>query len=264
MDLNKTLNRSGKKDARSPDVVTAELKKGFEWTTQHTRLVVGVIAAVLLVGAGLVGWNYFDRQSEEALQAQYFDLETQVLKKKEAFEAAQAPQPPGMAADKAKKPEGPTGDFAKDYVDLPQKLKDFALAHPRSKAGAMAALTLAGLQAQYKESEAALEVLKNIHTRGLLGSLVKMQMATLLANTGKCDEAVPLFHQLASDPGAAFMKLEAKLKVAVCAISSGNTGEAEKQLQQIVAEGKESSTTRSAQKYLRLLQSRAGSEVKTN
>lgn len=268
MDLMKTGSKSGKRDPKAPDALTAELKKGFEWTTRHTQLILVAIVLFVGIGGGYSIWKYFRDRNEKAVQAKYFDLESQVLKKKEAFEAAKAPIPPMPKGEKPpeKKETPATGDFAQDYGDLPQKLSAFIVENPKTKAGAMAALTLAGLQSEYNKHGEALETLKKVQPSGLLASLVKMQIATLTANEGKCAEAIPLFEQLVGDPASSFLKLEAKLKVALCSEAAGDLAKAETHLNQVIEEGKQQPVARSAQKYLRLLQmKKAGqAEVKTN
>ena len=267
MDIDKIKQKSGKRDFRAPDAFTAELKRGFEWSTTHTTIVVVLVVGFLLVGGGMAIWKYTNTKNEKAAQEKYFEIESQVMKKKEAFAAAKAPKPP-MAKD-AKKEEKPkeeaaTGDFAKDYGDLPQQLKSFVEQNNKTKAGAMAALTLAGLESEYKKDADALETLKKVQTSGVLSALVKMQMATLTANNGNCAEALPMFEQIISDPSSAFMKLEAKLKIALCSESTGNLAKAEDNLNQVIVEGKQNPVARSAQKYLRLLQIKKASEGKAD
>lgn len=266
MDIDKIKQKSGKRDFRAPDAFTAELKRGFEWSTTHTTIVVVLVVGFLLVGGGMSIWKYTQSKNEKSAQEKYYELESQVMKKKEAFAAAKAPKPP-MAKDAKKdekKEEVATGDFVKDYGDLPQQLKTFVDQNSKTKAGAMAALTLAGLEGEYKKDADALETLKKVQTSGVLNALVKMQIATLTANNGNCAEAIPQFEQLISDPGSAFMKLEAKLKIALCSESTGNLAKAEDNLNQVIVEGKQNPVARSAQKYLRLIQIKKAAEGKAN
>lgn len=260
------LIKPKKNDARRPDIVTAELKKGFDWTTKHTTSVMLAIGVFVVVGGGYAGWKTLNERSEKDLQAKYYEIESQVTAKKEAFEMAKAPPPAAAAKDKKdEKPAVPaSGDLAKDYGDLPQKLADFANQHPKTKAGAMAALTYAGLMADYKKSEEALPVLQKVHTSGILSGLVSMQLATLLANTGKCDEATGILEKMLGNPATAFLKLEAKLKIGLCAQQSGNLAKAEQNFLQVIEEGKENSLARSAQKYMRLIQLKRGQEAVKN
>lgn len=257
--------KSKKNDARKPDIVTAELKKGFEWTTSHTSIVIGVVIAFVVIGGGYSLWRVMSVRSEKELQTKYFELESQVGKKKEAFEAAKAPKNPLQPKeDKKPTPAPATGDLAKDYGDLPKQLLDFAEKNPKSKAGAMAVLTASGILAEYKKPEEAIPTLKKVQTSGILSGLVSMQLATLLANTGKCDEASPVFEKIVAGSETSFLKLEAKLKLAICAEQSGNLVKAEQGFLQVVDEGKGNSYARSAQKYMRLLQFKKTVEAKTN
>ncbi|PWU16687.1 MAG: hypothetical protein C5B49_10230 [Bdellovibrio sp.] len=293
----------------APDIVTAELKKTFEWTTHHTRIVSIVGGTAIVLGVAYSLWNSMGIKKEKALQSQYFELEAQVLKKRTEYEKARnqparpdSPDPKeskGAKAkeaksDKAKEPksaqatgsvggaaqvgaagtsagatgsvggEAATGNLLKDYGDLPNQLKQFAQQNANSKAGAMAALLFANLMSEYHQPGEAVPVLKDVRTTGLLSQLGQMELGTLLANDGKCDEAIGIFDRLANDPKSAFLKLEAKFKTGLCWQSKGDVAKAEEILNQVVVEGKENSVARSAKKYLRLFRLRKTEEVKAN
>lgn len=252
------------------DFVTAELKQGFAWTVAHTQLMATVIGAFIVVGLGWAGWSHWTEKQETDLQARYFEIDSQIAKKKESFEAAKAEKtklPPAAAApDEEKKPTpiAQTGDLAKDYADLPQRLTDFASAHPRSKAGGLAALQLADILAEYKQPGEAIEVLKRVQSKGLVGGLVRMQLATLMANAGQCGEAMPVLNQIVADKSLSFLKGEAKLKIGVCQEVMGQAAQAEEIYKKVIEESKETSTARTAQKYLRLLKFKQNQEGKPN
>jgi hypothetical protein len=89
-----------------------------------------------------------------------------------------------------------------------------------------------------------------------------MEIATLLANDGKCADAVPLFEKLSIDSSATFLKDESRTKMALCLEVTGNREKAATLLTQLSQEGKESASGKNAQKYLRLLTFKMNSEGK--
>lgn len=266
MDLTKN-RQSGKQDARQPDIVTAELKKGFEWTTSHTRLVSIIVGVFIAIGLGLSGFKYFSEGKEKDLQTEYFQFEQQISQKKEAFEEAKNPKPPVKAEEEEIKKVAPvkaTGDLAKDYGEIPTNLDKFVSKNSKSRAGAMAALNLSGILVEYKKPQEAIEVLKKVKVSGVLGDLISMQQATVLANLNKCNEASPMFEQLVASKTATYLKLEAKMKLGLCQSSLGNAPKAEETLAQVVEEGKDNAIAKSAQKYLRAIQLKKNIEGKPN
>lgn len=239
------------------DVVTTELKKGFEWTTKHTTLILGLLVTFVILGGGYAAYNMVTKKNEVDLQAKYYDLEAVVNKKRADFEQAKNPMPaqPGepVPAVTAK----PTGDIAKDYGDVTAGLADFAKSHPASAAGAMAALNLASLQAEYNQTDSAIETLKGVSVqKSFLGALVQMELATQLANASKCPEAQAIWESLVGQTQAAFLKAEAKLKMGLCAESTGDIARAQGYYKEVEMEFKESAAGRSAAQYLRLLSSK--------
>lgn len=237
------------------DVVTAELQRGFEWTTQHTTLVVSLLAVMLIGGGGFTAWKMISESKEKDLQAKYYDLEAVVNKKRADFEMAKNPQPGQPAPTGVTKP---SGDLAKDYGDVTQSLAEFVRQHPKSAAGSMAALNLASLQTEYNQSAEAIQTLKTVDTqKNLLGALVRMELATQLANSGNCPEAVTMWKDLTSLDSAKFLKAEAKLKMGLCAETQGDVAQAQSIYKEVESEFKESAAGRSASQYLRLLSSKS-------
>lgn len=253
---------SDKKKYAQNDLLTAELKKGFEWTTTHSKIVGFIVGALILVGGGWTLVTMMNESKEKELQAQYFDLENQTNKKRAAFEAGRNPIPPNPEQPTAVAPQKATGDLTKDYGDLVNQLSVFAKEHPGSVAGSMAALNLASLQSEYKQNEQAIETLKLVKPqKGFLGALVQMELATQLANAGQCPEATKIWSALSTQDSANFLKGEAKLKMGLCAESQGDLTQAQSLYKEVETEFKESAAGRSAAQYLRLLSAKTAAAV---
>lgn len=89
------------KDAKSPDQVTQTLRKGFVWTTSHSKMVITAIAVFLVVGIGWSFMNYASEKKETAQQEKYFSIEKSYTEKKRGFdEAARAESAAASAKDK--------------------------------------------------------------------------------------------------------------------------------------------------------------------
>lgn len=236
------------------DVVTTELKKGFEWTTKHTTLVLSLLGVLVLVSGGYAAYSTISKRQEMDLQAKYYDLETVVNKKRADFEMAKNP-PPAMPDQPAPAATAkPTGDLQKDYGDVTTQLAEFAKEHPKSAAGSMAALNLASLQAEYNQTDAAIATLKTVTPpKSFLGALVQMELATQLANANNCPEATAIWQKLMDQSSAQFLKAEAKLKMGLCAEAQGDLTKAQSFYSEVEKDYKDSAAGRSAAQYLRLL-----------
>lgn len=275
MDLNKNsgpktglIKRASKIDKRT-DIITAELQKGFEWTQKYSRFLGAGVAVILIGGAAWAITNSLKTREDKNLQSEYSQLDFAVTKQKEIFERGKNPPPPPVKGEDGKTPEPlpsavATGDLAKDYGKVVTDLESFLTKHPDAPAGAMASLRLAGLYSEYNNPEESLKALQTVkYDKGLLGSLVKMELGSQLANTGKCPEAEQVWGKLFSNSSDAFLKSEIRLKQGLCAESRGELAQAEQNYREAMELGSESETSKSAAKYLRLLKFKGPSDVKT-
>jgi predicted negative regulator of RcsB-dependent stress response len=254
-------NKNDKNDLRKPDILKAELVKGFEWSQKHVTLLAGVVGSLLVVGLGYAGYQTYTTNKEKNFQGDLFRIESQIQKKQEAFDRFEMQSKKKLDPKDAKSetPEIPvgekaSGDLQKDFGSLPEELKAFVEKHAKSVAGARGALLYASLMTQYEKNEPALLLLNQVQPpAGLLATLVAVQKATLLANSGKCAEARPVFIKMAADPKMSFMKSEMLLKSGLCAETLGDRAGAEQDYQKSSQTDPESSSAKKAQKYLRLL-----------
>jgi predicted negative regulator of RcsB-dependent stress response len=248
-------------DARRPDVVTAELKKGFEWTTQHSQLVGGVVALALIVGGGSAVWSSMSASREASLQEKFYELEKTYLEKKEKFDLYQntANRPADPKTKEVPKPEGEkaSGDLTTDYGPVVTSLENLVKENQGSKAAALAAMTLTRIYDDYQKPTEALEVLKKVeNTRGVLGALAKLNLGTHQADAGDCKAAMDTWSGLLKNHDAAFLSAQVKLKMGVCSENLNQKSQAEDYYKQVIGEAKESAAGRSAEKFLRLLQTK--------
>lgn len=245
------------KDARRPDVVTEQLKKGFEWTTGHSKIAAGALGVVALILAVIFGGRAYTRSQEAKLQTELYAIEKAYLAKKESFDTYERlktnPPKAGEAAP-ADKGTAPTGQLEQDYGDLVTKLRAFAEQHPKAAGGAMAALYLAEIQAKYGKGADALETLKKIsYDDGLVGALVQNRTASVLADQKDCPGAIAIWEKLVKNSSASFLHPEAKLRIGMCAEANGDAAKAEALYKEVTASAKESGQGRLAEQFLRRL-----------
>lgn len=247
------------KELKSPDKFQQELQKGFQWTTNHSKLVGVLLLAFLVVGAGFSAKSYLDEKKETELQAEYYRAEKQMLDKKAAFQAAaeQAAKPPA----KGEKPEAPageksTGDFEKDFGAVAVDLNKLIEKAPNSKAAKMAALNLSDLQLEYNKPADALATLQKIDAGGkdLLSGMIQTQLGTVQANMDDCSSALSTWSRVFSNAGARALHPAVKLKAGLCYEALKDFDKAQQAYNEVKNEGKDSASARSADKYLRLLQ----------
>lgn len=260
------MDKQQKKNLKNPDLLQYELQKGFQWTTQHSKIVMGVIAVFLLAGGGFAAKSYINDKNEEKIQAKYFPAETAFLEKKQAYLDAESEEK-RLAANKDPKNKTkqepnpkvgakPTGDFDKDFAEVAKPLQAIITEAPHSKAAKMAALNLAQVQIQYKKLDDAKNTLSAVtdSSKDLLSAMVQSEMGTLLANQNDCKQALTYWEQVAKNKKAEFMHSAVKLKMGLCYESMNDLSKAEETYTQVKEQEKDSSIGRSADKYLRLLQ----------
>lgn len=263
-----------KSDIQATDQVTLTLKEGFVWTTQHSQLLLGAVAAFLIIGGGITAVGYFNQKSELKAQEDFFTIDKKYSEKKRKFEEAlraqaqKAAAPVASAKDKKASPvqilpEGITasGDLQKDYENLPAELEAVVKQHAGRSAATMSALRLAELYTDYKQSDKAVEVLSQVTTHGpkdLLSGLAINLKATLLADSEKCTEALTEWDKVLQVKSLSFLHGEAKLKSALCYEKMNNTEKAMAIYSELSAQTPDASivdaeTVKEAGQYLRLL-----------
>lgn len=241
-------------EARKPDAVTKTLKQGFEWTATHSTLAAAAVGVVVLALAGFFGIRALNHSQEMKLQEQLFVIEKEYNKKRDGFEqAASAP-----ADTKEAVPAKATGDLEKDYGTLPNQFADFAKANPNTTTGGIAALYASELWSKHGKSDLAIETLKTAKLeKGVVGAMVQMRLATLLADAGNCTEATGIWSGISKNSGTGFLSNEIKLRQALCAEKSGDVAQAESLYREVMANAKEGTEGKLAEQLIRLLKVKA-------
>lgn len=259
-----------KDDVKSPDQVTQTLRQGFVWTTAHSKVVIGAVAAFVVVGLGASILNYFSEKKEIAQQEKYYVLEKSYTEKKRGFEeAARAEVAATQNKDKKNVPafdpaKKASGDITKDYGTVITGFETFINEGATTKAAQMAALNLSEIYSTYKKNDEALATLqkveKGLDKDDMLTALVWMQMGNVLANKNDCKAAVEKWQALVNSKSLVFAHDEAKLRMGLCYESLNDLAKAEETYAEVGKKDDQNSTdftaSKEAQKYLRLLKAK--------
>lgn len=210
---------------------------------QQWKFIVGILVVIAVCAGVFALVSINSTKTEKLAQESYFLAEKKLVDlKNRQQEAAQQPVIADYAVIKA--------DFGKIVADYPQSI-----------AAQMAGLHLAGILASENNTSEALATLEKVETssKNLTNTLVQQQRAQLLADSGKCDEAVKLWDNVIKRKEAAFLHSESKLQQALCFTQLNELQKAEEILTQLVNETVNpeignSSVPKEAEKYLRLIQ----------
>ncbi|WII71054.1 tetratricopeptide repeat protein [Bdellovibrio sp. 22V] len=259
-----------KEDLKSPDQMTQTLRKGFVWTTAHSKIVISAIAVFIVIGVGASLMNYFSEKKEVSQQEKYFLLEKSYTEKKRGFdEAARAEMIAAQAKDKKNTPpvdasKKASGDLQKDYGTIVSGFESFISEAPNTKAAQMAALNLSEIYMNYKKTDEALAALtkveKGLDKSDMLTALVWMQIGNVMVAKDDCKGAIEKWQTLANTKALAFAHDEAKLRMGLCFESMNDVAKAEEIYTEIGKKDDQATTdfsaAREAQKYLRLLKAK--------
>ena len=185
--------------------------EAFEnFAKQNYKQVILTVAVAVLVAGSIVGWKQYNaRQASTANAALADALKT--------FTASVGGPPPNLFAGAQQQP--PTGEFATDQDKYKKALAQFSeiiAKYPRQTAAGFARYHAGLCQAALGDSAAAvktLEAASRVRDQDV-ASLGKLALAEELARTGKTEEAVKTYNDLASHPSATVPKATALLGLA--------------------------------------------------
>lgn len=247
------------KTLKNADQFQRGMIEGFQWTTAHSKMILGVIAVLVIAAAGWSFAQYQSAKTETAVQEKYFLLEKQVLEKKDGFErATQAKNPKADA--KAPAPVAATGDLQKDYGDLPNQFEALVKEYPKTHGAQMAALNASDIYMTYKKPEEALRILQSVASTmpksEMLSALVWNQLGSVYADQGKCQDAIQQWQKIVDNRSLKFAQDEAKLRMGVCYETLNDLAKAEQMYSEVAKReeaGGMNGASQDAEKYLRLL-----------
>ncbi|AGH95530.1 tetratricopeptide repeat protein [Pseudobdellovibrio exovorus] len=206
------------------------------------KLILGVVVVVIVaVGAvALISSNA--AKKEKMAQESYFMAEKKLV-------------------DVKSRQQQGTQAVAADYSSVKADFEKIVNEYEGSIAAQMAGLHLAHILVLENNAAQALSTLEKVETgsKNLTNTLVQQQKAQLLADMGKCEEAIQSWEQVIKRKEASFLHGESKLQQALCLTKLNQLQKAEEILTGLANETVNpdfgnSSVPKEAEKYLRLIQ----------
>lgn len=214
------------------------------------KLILGVAGSLLVVGAAVTLASLRSTEREKSAQESYFAVE----KKLNDLKNKKTEGPPDTKIEKIK---NEPVDYTQVKKDLEKVISDF----PASIASQMAALHLAGLLVEEKNTDSALAYLQKVENkdRGLVNTLVQQQIGQLLADKERCNEAIAIWQKIVERREAGFIHNETKIQQALCYTRLNDFKKAEEILTNLANQSanpdlSNTASSKEAEKYLRLIQ----------
>lgn len=210
------------------------------------KLMVAVLLSVIVAGAAVTLNSTRKAKKEKQAQEKYFLTEKKFFdyKNKKSLPAEQALQVPDVDVKQLKT------DFEKVMNE-----------NPGTVAAQMSALHYSSLLAEEKDFAGALAVLQKNETggKGMVNTLLLQQLGQMQANQQDCKSAIQTWQKIVDRKEASFLHGEVKIQQALCYSQINEPQKAEEILtnlanQTVNPEIGDSSTSKEAEKYLRLLQ----------
>jgi predicted negative regulator of RcsB-dependent stress response len=205
-----------------------------------------VLVAFVVGGAAVAFISNSAKTKEKSAQESYYLVEKNFYELKAKKDA-----PPNPTA------KTEPVDFSKSKLDFEKIIVDY----PKSIAAQMSALNLASILIEENKSTEALTVLKNVETKSssLVSYLVQQQIGLVLADQDKCQDAIDTWEKVIKSSEASFLHDELQLQQALCYSKLNNSQKAEAILINLSnkttnPEMGNATTSKEAEKYLRLLQ----------
>ena len=224
------------------DEIRETLQHGAEAVISHQRVVGTILGVALVAGLAIVGWRFYsERQTVKASAA----LEGAMKVFQARIRAAGEPAEAGEVTYVEEKNK---------YADAAKKFSEVARNYPRTRPGQVARYYTALCQEHLDRYDDALKTLKELESSGNeeLVSLARFQQAQIYDRTGKADEAVKLYRQLADKP-TVFVPKALVLLALADHLSKSNPQEATKLYDQIKKDFPDSSVADEADKRLAMV-----------
>ena len=215
------------------------------------KLIAGGFILFVVAGIAVALFANQKTSKEQDAQSHYF------LAEKKFFEIkSKSAKPADPAAKEPKKAVTPA-DYATVRVDFEKVITDY----PGSKAAQMSAVYLSDILVAENNRSQALSTLQKVETSdtGLINTLVQQQIGLLLADQDKCTEALAIWQKIIDRKQAQFIHHNTRIQQALCYKKMNDAKKAEEILTNLANQKPDgnleaSSTSKEAEKYLRLIQ----------
>lgn len=198
---------------------------------ERQRSIIAALVVVAVVGVGLA--TYFGLSSRSQNQAGALLAEAMTVK----TAPVNTPPVPGQVT-----PPPQPGAYASETARAEAAIPKFlavAQAYPSSKAGLLARLQAAGLQAEVgklAEAEKEYQELQKLDPSGLYGRMGKLGLAEVQARSGNFDQAISAFKALVEAPEADLPLDGVLMQLARAYAAAGKTAEAKQTFTRVADE----------------------------
>lgn len=257
-----------KKTLKEPDAFVSLSDHVFAWIEKQARWIGLAVLALLLVGLGSVGLNFYQGKAEGAAANALFGPEAELKKaetKVREDRAKKVQELTEMSKGKDKKQKSKPNpelvrpaDYAKDYEPAVKKVKEQIQLHSNRKAALVSAMNLSSFLLQQKQYAEALEVARiptyQPSQKDMLNGFWQMHRGLIFIENEKFDEAIKTYQTVTESPGLKPFHPEAWLKLGIALELKGDAVKARQTYEKIGREFPNTDASSSAQQYLRLLE----------
>ena len=210
---------------------------------QNKTAVLGLLILILAGFAGITAYSAYTQKFEEKAQSAFFEAERLHAANQGAKEFTK---------------NGATKDAPPVNVDTTQveeKLNNVMNDYPKSKAGIQAAVLMADIQLEKKDSVKAIQTLERSYSNfsgHLIDSLMALKLSGLYEQNKQCDKAITVLDKIYNSK-VAELKPEALLRIALCEEMLGQKDKAKQSYQKLATEHSDSTQGQQAQKFLKIM-----------
>jgi TolA-binding protein len=206
-----------KQDAFSR-VTLGAAEKTAHWSVEHrSTLIIAVVAVALVAAAVVGGWYYISAQDEKAS-----------LEFSQAVRTLEVPlRPAGAPAQ----PDVPSYTSAKERSDAARKQFQAVVdKYPHTRTADMAHYLVGVTAAEVNDNTAAETNFKDAISSGNreIGSVAKLALASLYANTNRSKDAIALYQELMNKPTTSVSKVTAQVELAELYQATGQSADAKR------------------------------------
>jgi predicted negative regulator of RcsB-dependent stress response len=213
------------------------------WTSEHrSKLIAGIVAVIVVLGAVLGTWYYLEQQDGKAnvqLSEAVRTLTTQIR----PAGTPETPSSPSFASPEER------------AAAAKKQLQAIVDQYPHTRTADIARYMLGTTAIEIGDNTTAEKQLRevaDIHNRNL-ASLAKLALAGVYGNTNRTKDALDLYKQLIDKPSDTVSKVTAQLQLAELYESSQQAAEAKRMYEQIAKENPKTEAEQIAQTKLQAL-----------
>ena len=254
------MSKKDKIDLKTPDAFHTTSDKLFHWIERHAQTVGLIVAGVIVLSLGWVGYGYFDSRRESAAAEALFAPETALRKIEAKAHDERAKELTGVAAlgDKKKAAPARATDFQTEFAPAVEKLEAQIKAYAGTRAGLVSAMSLSHVLVEEKQYARALAALDLVSYRprssDILSGFWNMHRGLALMENQKYAEAAEAYRAVLSTKALDALHPEAMFKLGVALELAGDVNAAREHYEKVGREFPGTEASASAGQSLRLLE----------